>query len=152
MPDKACEIETLLAPSAQNEGIEIVDVQYVKENGSWTARIFIDKESGVTMDDCETMSRLFGTLLDEKDIISDSYVLEISSPGLNRVLKSEKDFKRFTGSKARIQTFSPINNQRNFLGTLVSCGNGKVKIDDVTKGEVEIEINGIRKANIEADI
>ncbi|MCL2335265.1 MAG: ribosome maturation factor RimP [Endomicrobia bacterium] len=145
-------IEELLAPSAQTAGIEIVDVQYVKESGSWVARIFIDKDGGVTMDDCENMSRLFSSVLDEKDIIGDSYVLEISSPGIDRVLKSEKDFKRFAGRKARIQTLSPINNQRNFLGMIISSSGGNVKIDDVTKGNVEIEIADIKKANLEADI
>ena len=152
MADKALKIEEFLTQAAESEGVEIVDVQHVKENGTWVARIFIDKEGGVTMSDCEKMSRLFGALLDESDILSDSYVLEISSPGFDRALKNEKSFKRFAGSKARIQSFEPINNQKNFSGIILSCEDGKVKIEDVTKGKVEIELKNIRKANLETDI
>lgn len=150
--NKAEEIENLLIPVAENEGMEIVDVQYARENGSWVARVFIDKENGITMDDCEHMSHVLGAFLDESDILKDSYMLEISSPGVNRVLKKEKCFKRFTGSKVKIKSFNAVNNQKNFLGTLLSCENGKVKIDDVTNGEVEIDFSNIKKANIEADI
>ncbi|OEG70965.1 ribosome maturation factor RimP [Candidatus Endomicrobiellum trichonymphae] len=149
---KAQEIEDLLAPVATREKIEIVDVHYVKEASDWIARIFIDKDSGVTISDCENISCIFGAFLDESGILKDSYVLEISSPGFNRVLKNEKNFRRFMGSKARIQTFKPINNQRNFLGTLLSFEDGRIKIDDVTSGVVEIEFSGIKKANIEIDI
>lgn len=152
MPSKAEELEEFLTPVAQSENIEIVDVQYVKENGSRVARIFIDKTGGVTMDDCEKMSYIFGDALDSGDILQESYILEISSPGINRTLKKEKDFERFIGEKIRVQTFSPINNQRNFLGKLIGAGAGKIKIDDVTKGEVEIDFCGIKKANLEADI
>jgi ribosome maturation factor RimP len=149
---KAQKIEDLLAPVAAREKIEIVDVQYVKEDGYWIARIFVDKDGGVTINDCENISCIFGAFLDENDILKDSYVLEISSPGFNRVLKNEKNFRRFMGSKTRIQTFKPINNQRNFLGTLLNFEDGKIKIDDVINGIVEIEFSDIKKANIETDI
>ena len=150
--EKAQEIEDLLAPVAAKEKIEIVDVQYVKEAGSWVARIFIDKDGGVTMNDCENISYIFSTFLDESGILKDSYTLEISSPGFNRILKKEESFKRFIGSKMRIQTFKPINNQMNFLGILLNFKDGKMKIDDVTNGIVEIEFSDIKKANIETDI
>ncbi|BAV58787.1 ribosome maturation factor RimP [Candidatus Endomicrobiellum trichonymphae] len=149
---KVQEIEDLLAPVAAREKIEIVDVQYSKKAGDWVARIFIDKDSGVTISDCENISCIFGAFLDESDILKDSHVLEISSPGFKRVLKSEKSFRRFIGSKTRIRTFKPINNQRNFLGTLLNFDDGRIKINDVTNGVVEIEFSDIRKANIEADI
>ncbi|OEG71033.1 ribosome maturation factor RimP [Candidatus Endomicrobiellum trichonymphae] len=151
---KAQKIEDLLAPVAASEKIEIVDVQYVKEAGDWVARIFIDKDGGVTINDCENISCIFSAFLDESDsdILKDSYVLEISSPGFNRVLKNEKNFRRFVGSKTRIQTFKPINNQRNFLGTLLNFEDGKIKIDDAINGIVEIEFSDIKKANIETDI
>ncbi len=108
----AQKIEDLLAPVAAGEKIEIVDVQYVKEARNWVARIFIDKVGGVTIDDCENISRIFSTFLDESDILKDPYVLEISSPGGDRVLKNEKSFRCIVGSKTRIQTFRPINNKR----------------------------------------
>jgi ribosome maturation factor RimP len=149
---KAQEIEDLLVPVAAREKIEIVDVQYVKEADDWVARIFIDKTGGVTINDCENIGRIFSTFLDESKILKDSYVLEISSPGFNRVLKNEKSFRRFVGSKIRIQTFKPINNQRDFLGTLLNFKDGRIKIDDVINGIVEIEFSDIKKANLEADI
>jgi Uncharacterized protein conserved in bacteria len=152
MIDKVKALEELLSPSAEAEGMEIVEVQYLKENGDWTMRVFIDKESGIQISDCEKMSYIFGEILDGSDILKDSYVLEISSPGINRALKKEKDFIRFIGEKVRMQTFNPVNNQRNFLGILTGFKNGMVKIDDVTKGEVEVEFSDIKKANLEADI
>jgi ribosome maturation factor RimP len=148
---KAKEIENLLEPIAVKENYELVDVEYVKENGGWVARVFIDKNGGVTMSDCEKMSMLFSTLLDESDILKDSYILEISSPGLNRVLKKEESFKRFIGSKIRLQTLEPINNQRNFLGSLLDFKDGKIKVDDVTNGIVEIKFLDIKKANVETE-
>jgi len=153
MMDKALQIEQLLAPVAQKENMEVVDVEYVKENGDMILRVFIDKDGGINMSDCEKMSVLFSAVLDEPagDIFADSYMLEVSSPGLDRALKTEKAFKKFAGSKIRVKTANSINNQRNFLGELLSCENGKIKINDVTKGEVEIDIADITKANIEPD-
>ncbi|MDR2425962.1 MAG: ribosome maturation factor RimP [Endomicrobium sp.] len=152
MSNKAEEIEKLLISVADSENIEIVDLQYVKENGSWVIRVFIDKEAGVSIDDCEKMSYLFGATLDAGDVLNDSYVLEVSSPGINRILKKEKDFEKFTGEKIRIRTFTPINNQKNFLGKLISFKDRKLKINDVTNGEVEIIFSDVEKANLETDI
>ena len=153
MADIAKEIENLLAKPAQDLGFELVDAEYVKENGSMVARIFIDKENGVSvsLDDCEKASRLFSEILDSGNLLADSYVLEVSSPGLNRALKTEKSFKRFTGSKIRVRTEEPINNQRNFLGELCSFENGIIEINDVTNGKVKIELSNIRKANVEEE-
>ncbi|MDR3307139.1 MAG: ribosome maturation factor RimP [Endomicrobium sp.] len=148
---KAEEIESLLEPVVAKENYELVNVEYVKENGDWVARVFIDKDGGVTMSDCEKMSMLFGAVLDERDILNDSYVLEISSPGLNRVLKKEESFKRFIGSKIRLQTLETINNQKNFLGSLLDFKDGKIKIDDVANGIVEINFLDIKKANVETE-
>jgi ribosome maturation factor RimP len=150
--DKTKEIEDLLTPLASKEKFEIVDIQHIKENDGWIVRIFIDKDSGVTMGDCENMSHIFGSYLDENSILKDSYILEVSSPGLNRVLKKEESFKRFKGSKIRIQTSKPINNQKNFLGILLDFNNSKIKIDDLTSGIIEIEFLDIKKANVETAI
>jgi ribosome maturation factor RimP len=150
--NKVQKIESLLENIAAQEKIELVDVEYVKENGDWIVRIFIDKDSAVTMSDCENVSRLFGAVLRESDILNDFDVLEISSPGLNRVLKKEESFKRFIGSNVRIQTFEPINNQKNFLGKLLDFKDGKIKIDDVTNAVAQIDFLNVKKANIETDI
>jgi ribosome maturation factor RimP len=152
MSDKAKEIENILFLPAQNEGFEIVDTEYIRESGKRVVRVYIDKDGGINMDDCEKMSRLFGQILDEVNIINESYVLEVSSPGIYRTLKREKDYQRFIGSKIRIKTLAAYNDQRNFLGALLSYENGIVKIDDVTSGIVEIEYSNIRKANLEPEL
>ena len=85
--------EELLLPIMEEQGFELVDVEYVKEGGSWYLRAYIDKPGGITVDDCENVSRQLSDLLDEKDYIEDSYILEVSSPGLGRPLKKEKDFE-----------------------------------------------------------
>jgi ribosome maturation factor RimP len=84
------EIEKLLIPIASKERIEIIDMQYVKENDDWIVRIFIDKNDGIMISDCERMSRIFGTILDESNILENSYILEVSSPGQNKILKTKK--------------------------------------------------------------
>jgi ribosome maturation factor RimP len=150
--NKAQTIESLLKNVAEQEKIELVDVCYVKENGDWILRIFIDKDGGVTISDCENVSRVFGGFLRKSDILKDFDILEISSPGLNRVLKKEESFKRFIGSNVRIQTFEPINNQKNFLGKLLDFKDGEIKIDDVTSGVVQINFLNVKRANIETDI
>ncbi|GHT60998.1 ribosome maturation factor RimP [Endomicrobiia bacterium] len=150
--DKIQKIESLLEMVTVQEKVELVDVQYVKENGDWIVRIFIDKDGGVTMSDCENISHVFSAVLCENDTLKDSDILEISSPGLNRILKKEESFKRFIGSNIRIQTFEAINNQKNFLGKLVDFKDGKVKMDDATNGIVEINFLDIKKANIETDV
>jgi ribosome maturation factor RimP len=151
MSDISVKIESLLSKPACDLGFELVDAEYVKENGSMVARIFIDKENGVSLDDCEKASRLFGDILDAAGFLSDSYVLEVSSPGLNRALKNEKNFKRFTGSKIRVRTEESVDGQRNFLGELCSFENGVIEMNDATRGKVKIELSNVRKANVEED-
>jgi ribosome maturation factor RimP len=149
---KSNEVEKLLSAIAGENNIEIVDVQYVKENGNWVLRIFIDKEdSRVTMSDCEKFSYIFSEILDKSDILQDSYILEVSSPGLNRLLKQEKNFKRFIGSKVRIQTHNSINNQKFFLGQLLNFNNDIITIDDITNGVIDINFTDIKKANLETE-
>ena len=91
--------EALLSPIIERHGFELVDVEYVKEGGNWYLRAYIDKEGGITVDDCELVSREFGDMLDEEDFIEESYILEVSSPGLGRPLKKEKDYARSMGKK-----------------------------------------------------
>ena len=93
--------EALLLPIVEREGFELVDVEYVKEAGNWYLRGYIDKPGGITVNDCEAVSRAFSDKLDENDFIEDSYIMEISSPGLDRPLKKEKDFARSSGQTGR---------------------------------------------------
>ena len=110
--------EALAEPIISSFGFELVDVEYVREVGIWYLRAYIDKEGGFTVDDCEMVSRRLSDWLDEKDFIDDSYILEVSSPGLGRPLKKEKDFKRSLGKEVEIRTYRPIDKQKEFFGIL----------------------------------
>lgn len=110
--------EELLEPIVTGYGFELVDVEYVKEAGNWYLRAYIDKPGGITVDDCEAVSRRFSDVLDEKDYIEDSYIFEVSSPGLGRPLKKEKDFVRSIGKEVEVRTYRAINRQKEFTGIL----------------------------------
>ena len=97
---------------------ELVDVEYVKEGSNWYLRAYIDKPGGITVDDCEAVSRRLSDLLDEEDFIDDAYILEVSSPGLGRPLKKDKDFARSIGEEVEIRTFRPVDHEREFTGVL----------------------------------
>ena len=122
--------EALLSPIVESNGFELVDVEYVKEAGNWYLRGYIDKPGGITVNDCETVSRAFSDRLDEDDFIEDSYIMEISSPGLDRPLKKEKDFARSIGKLVEIRTYRPIEKQKDFCGELTAYDNNSVTIDE----------------------
>lgn len=110
--------EQLLLPIIESHGFVLVDVEYVKEGGNWYLRAYIDKPGGITVDDCEVVSRAFSDILDEKDYIEDTYIFEVSSPGLGRPLKKEKDFARSIGEDVEIRTYRAIDKQKEFIGIL----------------------------------
>ena len=112
--------EAMLAPIVEAAGFELVDVEYVKEAGNWYLRGYIDKPGGITVNDCEAVSRAFSDKLDEDDFIEDSYIMEISSPGLDRPLKKEKDFKRSLGEAVDIKLYRAIERQKDFSGILTA--------------------------------
>jgi len=120
--------EELLEPIVAEAGFELVDVEYVKEAGTWYLRAYIDKPGGITVDDCEVISRKFSDILDEKDYIEDSYIFEVSSPGLGRPLKKEKDFQRSLGEDVEIRTYRPIDGQKEFGGVLKAFDKNTVTI------------------------
>ena len=111
-------VEAWLLPLLEKNQFELVDVEYVREAEIWYLRAYIDKEGGITVDDCEVVSRELGDWLDQKDFIEDSYILEVSSPGLGRPLKKEKDFARSLGKDVEVRLYRPINKQKEFTGTL----------------------------------
>ncbi len=113
-------VEAWLLPVLKEYAFELVDVEYVKEVGIWYLRAYIDKEGGITVDDCEIISRRLGEWLDKEDFISDSYILEVSSPGLGRPLKKEKDFARSIGKDVEIRLYKPLNKQKEYTGALAS--------------------------------
>ena len=128
--------ETLLAPIVEGCGFELVDVEYVKEAGNWYLRGYIDKPGGITVNDCEAVSRIFSDKLDEKDFIEDSYIMEISSPGLDRPLKKEKDFARSMGKLVEVRTYRPIEKQKEFCGVLTAYDNSTVTIQEDEKPRI----------------
>ena len=121
--------ETLLLPIVEKYGFELVDVEYVKEGSLWYLRAYIDKPGGITVDDCEAVSRAFSDILDEKDYIEDSYIFEVSSPGLGRPLKKEKDFKRSIGEEVEIRTYRAIDRQKEFIGFLKAYDEDTVTLE-----------------------
>ena len=122
--------EAILTPIVESRGFELVDVEYVREAGCWYLRGYIDKPGGITVNDCEDVSRAFSDILDEQDFIEDSYIMEISSPGLDRPLKKEKDFKRSLGKLVEIRTYRPIEKQKEFCGILNAYYSNSVTIDE----------------------
>ena len=110
--------EALLLPIMEEMHFELVDVEYVKEGSNWYLRAYIDKPGGIAVDDCEVVSRAFSEILDREDYIEDTYIFEVSSPGLGRPLKKEKDFKRSLGEEVEIRTYRAIDRQKEFTGIL----------------------------------
>ena len=120
--------EEMLLPIVESHGFELVDVEYVKEGGTWYLRAYIDKEGGITVDDCEIVSRAFSDRLDAEDFIDDAYIMEVSSPGLGRPLKKEKDYKRSMGKELEIRTYRAIERNREFYGILTAYDDNSVTI------------------------
>ena len=111
-------VEAYLLPLMEENNFELVDVEYVKEAGTWYLRAYIDKEGGIAVDDCEVISRKLSDWLDKEDFIDDSYILEVSSPGLGRPLKKEKDYVRSMGREVEVRLYKAIDRQKEFTGTL----------------------------------
>lgn len=122
--------EKLLEPILSQYGLELVDVEFVKEGADWYLRAYIDKEGGIGIDECETVSRALEAKLDEEDFISDAYILEISSPGLTRPLKKEKDYARNLGKMIEIHTFRPIDFRKEFAGILKAYDDSTVTLEE----------------------
>ena len=125
--------EAMAQPIIDQFGFELVDVEYVKEAGNWYLRFYIDKEGGITVDDCEAVSRIFSDKLDELDI------MEVSSPGLGRPLKKEKDYVRSMGKEVEIRTYRPINKEKEFYGILSAYDESSVTITTEEQKEQTFE-------------
>ena len=118
--DYESKTETLIQPLIDANHFELVDVEWVKEGANWYLRVFIDKEGGITVDDCELVSRAFEEILDKEDYISENYIFEVSSPGLDRPLKKEKDFARSIGKDVEIKLYKALNKEKEFVGVLIA--------------------------------
>jgi len=138
----------MIEPVLEPEGIELVDIEFKLEGGRWVLRLYIDTPQGVTLDDCELVSRQVGALLDIRDPIEHRYVLEVSSPGINRVLRRERDFRLFAGSPVRIRTRRKLTGRRNFQGILKGMEDSAI-ILEVDGARVEIDPENVEKANLD---
>lgn len=128
--DYEARTEKLLLPLVERLGLELVDVEYVKEGSDYFLRAYIDKEGGVTIDDCEAVSRPLSDLLDEVDFIPDAYILEVSSPGLGRQLKKEKDFIRSIGKEVDVKLYKAVEKRKEFSGVLLENDSDSIVIDE----------------------
>lgn len=122
-------VAQLAAPVVEQAGCSLWDVEYVKEAGEWFLRVYIDKEGGVSIDDCEAVSRPLSDLLDEADPIEGSYTFEVSSAGADRVLKKPEHFARFQGQEVEVKLYRPRDGQKDFVGMLQSWRDGDVTLD-----------------------
>lgn len=122
--------ERLIVPVLEKNRFELVDVEYVKEGGIWYLRAYIDKPGGITVDDCELVSREMNEILDREDYIDDSYIFEVSSPGLLRPLKKEKDYIRNMGKPVEIRTYRAVGHRKEFYGILKDYDDESVTITD----------------------
>ena len=116
--DYEARFEKILLPITEEYDLEIYDVEYVKEGSDWYLRAYIDKEGGVTIEDCEKVSRAVSEGMDKEDFIPDAYILEVSSPGLGRALKKDKHLAKSIGAEVEIKTYKPIEKQKEFSGIL----------------------------------
>jgi len=112
-------VEEIADSLLRDEGLELVDLEYRREGRRWVLRLFIDKEGGVTVEDCATVSRELGDILDAKDAVPEAYVLEVSSPGLNRRVRKREDFSRFTGRKLEVRLTAPKDGRRKIVGNIL---------------------------------
>ena len=124
-------VEALARPVVEDEGCELWSVEYVREAGSWYLRVFIDKDGGVGIDDCERISRRLDPILDEADPIPDSYIFEVGSAGAERELKRPSDFEKFMGSEVEVKLYQPYEGKKSLVGKLEAYENGDITISSV---------------------
>jgi len=141
------QVADLVGPALEDMDFELVDVEYLSGHGKWVLRLYIDKEGGVTLDDCARVSREFGDLIDVKDIIIHKYVLEVSSPGLDRPLKKDKDLEHAIGKKIKVKTIAPVKGRRNYTGYLRNFQKGILYME-LENGPVHLPWKEVEKANL----
>jgi ribosome maturation factor RimP len=137
-------------PILFSEEMELVEIQYRREAKGWVLRLYIYKEGGVTLDDCTRVSQEVGRSLDVEDFMPNPYTLEVSSPGLTRPLKDEKDFLRYYNHIIKVKTFNPVGNQRQFKGRLLKVSEKRIEIE-TDGGVFQIPLTNVAKANLEIE-
>ena len=143
--------EALLLPLVEEKGYELVDVEYVKEGSNWYLRAYVDKEGGITINDLEAVSRKLSDLLDEEDFISDAYILEVSSPGLGRPLKKDKDFDRSIGEEIEIHLYRSIDGNKQYVGLLKSYNKETITIETEDGDEINVDRTNVSLVRLTID-
>ena len=138
-------VTELARPVVEEAGCSLWDVEYVHEAGTWYLRIYIDKDGGVSINDCETISRALDPMLDEEDPIPDSYVFEVGSAGAERELKRPSDFERYLGSSVEVKLYKPLDGSKTFVGTLKDYRDGDVT---VTVGDKDMSFTKAQTAQV----
>lgn len=152
-------VNVLLQPILVEMGLELTDLEYVREGRDSTLRVFIDKEGGINLDDCAALSRELGAVLEVEEVIQAAYRLEVSSPGLDRPLKTPKDYERFVGSLVKIKTYEKLDpdqrghERKTFVGKLLGFDGGLVSLEQNDKkgGVVVLPLAAIAKSNLEPE-
>ncbi len=143
-------VENLALPIAQEVGLELVDVEFVKEGPHWYLRVFLDKDGGLEVEDCCAMSERLSNILDEKDPIPQAYMLEVSSPGLERPLKKKADFTKYTGRLVRVKAFAPIAGKKEVVAQLRGLDNEDVVLA-VDNEEIKVPLEKIASIRLEIE-
>ena len=141
-------VEAIVQEIVQDSNLEVVDVEYVKER-DWYLRVYLDKEGGIEIDDCQRVSETLEQILDEKDLLTEAYILEVSSPGLDRVLKKARDFEREQGKAGDVTFYAPVDSKKTWVGTLTGYDPGKNAI--VLDGEKELSLEKIAQVRLHID-
>jgi|TARA_B100000315_G_scaffold188134_1_gene177863 ribosome maturation factor RimP len=144
-------VAEIIEPITREENIELVDVEYKKVGKTWALRIYIDKNLGVTLGDCQRISRQAEDLIEVHEVITNPYVLEVSSPGLDRPLKKERDFIRNKGKQVQVKSFSPVNGKKQRIGTVQDFKNGTLYLKDPA-GIQEIPLGDIAQAKLTIEL
>ncbi len=146
------QIEQRISPLLDAEQVELVDLTYGKSQAGWTMCFFLDKPGGITLADCEVWSDRLGTIVDETGLIERSYVLEVSSPGIDRALRKPKDFQKFAGQRVHAKLFAGINGQKNFHGVLLSGDDVEIRMHTDEGQDVALPRGQVAKCRLDPKI
>ncbi|MBF8983052.1 ribosome maturation factor RimP [Lutibacter sp. B2] len=141
-------VEKIVMPKIEEQKFELVDVEFLKEGQDWYLRVYVDKEGGITLDDCKIVSDFLSEKLDELEPIQQQYYLEVSSPGLDRTLKTERDFEKYRGRQIEIYLYKAIEGNKMLEGELIGLKEGCVAIKSMKNEEVEIHREQISKVKL----
>ena len=150
MPDLQVIESTVMSALAQ-DAVELVDLRFLQEGGRWILRFFVDKHGGISLDDCERISERIGSVLDAADVMTHPYVLEVSSPGVDRILKKEKDFARFAGHRIKVALKRPLDGRRRFSGFLKGSADGRLLLES-GGSELSLPLESVDEARLDPEL